>query len=151
MARARAAAGVLYLDDAGRVLLVVPSYKDYHDIPGGYVEHGETPRRAAAREVNEELGIELPVGRLLVADWWLDSADPAGGPKALFVFDGGTLALAHRDLIRVDGTEVVAFAFHPPADLDVVTIPRLANRVRHAIAAHFDGSTRYLENGDATA
>lgn len=46
---------MLFLDEAGRVLLVVPSYKDSLDIPGGCVEHGETPRGAAVREVREEL------------------------------------------------------------------------------------------------
>ncbi|MFL1440803.1 NUDIX domain-containing protein [Nocardiopsis protaetiae] len=42
--------------------MVVPSYKDYLDIPGGYIEHGETPTQAAAREVKEELGIIPPIG-----------------------------------------------------------------------------------------
>jgi 8-oxo-dGTP diphosphatase len=41
--RPRVAAGVLLLDEAGRVLLVVPSYKDFLDLPGGCVEPGESP------------------------------------------------------------------------------------------------------------
>lgn len=40
MAHPRMAAGALFFDDADRVLLVEPSYKDYRDIPGGYVETG---------------------------------------------------------------------------------------------------------------
>ncbi|GAA0348118.1 hypothetical protein NE235_10860 [Actinoallomurus spadix] len=40
-ARPRVAAGVLFYDEQDRVLMVVPSYKDYRDIPGGYLEHGE--------------------------------------------------------------------------------------------------------------
>ena len=67
-ARPVVAAGVLFFDDKDRVLLVVPSYKNYRDIPGGYVEHGETPSEAAAREVREELGISPPIGRLLLTD-----------------------------------------------------------------------------------
>ena len=137
IARARAASGVLFLDEAGRVLLVVPSYKDSLDIPGGCVEHGETPRGAAVREVREELSIEPPVGRLLVADWWLDSPDPMGGPKALFVFDGGTLAPEHRKRIRADGTEVVDFRFHPPADLDD-TVERMARHWQNLLRAMID-------------
>jgi 8-oxo-dGTP diphosphatase len=54
--RAHVAAGMLFFDDAGRILLVQPTYKDYWDIPSGYVETGETPAQAAAREVREELG-----------------------------------------------------------------------------------------------
>jgi ADP-ribose pyrophosphatase YjhB (NUDIX family) len=43
MARPRVAAGLLIRDDTGRVLLVKPTHKDGWDIPGGYVEPGETP------------------------------------------------------------------------------------------------------------
>ncbi|WP_306369386.1 NUDIX domain-containing protein [Nocardiopsis sp. CC223A] len=67
--RPRVAAGVLFFDHLGRVMMVVPSYKDHRDLPGGYIEHGETPSQAAAREVKEELGITPPLGRLLVVDW----------------------------------------------------------------------------------
>jgi 8-oxo-dGTP diphosphatase len=145
--RPRVAAGVLFLDESDQVLLVVPSYKDYLDIPGGYVEAGESPKVAADREVREELGIEPPVGRLLVADWWHDSTDGPGGPKLLFVFDGGHLPHSQRDLIAVDGTEVTSFKFQAVHELASVTIPRLANRIEHAVAAHHDRATKYLENG----
>jgi 8-oxo-dGTP pyrophosphatase MutT (NUDIX family) len=67
--RAYVAAGVLFFDDAGRILLVQPTYKNHWDIPGGYVETGETPAQAAAREVREELDLDVSVGSLLVADW----------------------------------------------------------------------------------
>jgi ADP-ribose pyrophosphatase YjhB (NUDIX family) len=43
------AAGVLFFDDAGRVLLVQPTYKDHWEIPGGYVETRETPVQAPYR------------------------------------------------------------------------------------------------------
>ncbi|MGW6244366.1 NUDIX domain-containing protein [Streptomyces roseolus] len=36
--RKRVAAGVLFFDDAGRVLLVDPVYKEPWEIPGGAVE-----------------------------------------------------------------------------------------------------------------
>jgi 8-oxo-dGTP pyrophosphatase MutT (NUDIX family) len=145
--RPRVAAGVLFLDDTDQVLLVVPSYKDFLDLPGGYVEPGESPRAAARREVREELAIEPSVGRLLVADWWLDSADGQGGEKLLFVFAGDHLTPTQLAAVAVDGEEVVGYRFHPVADLGTVTIPRLANRIRHAVAAHHAGTTRYLEDG----
>src|SRR5581483_8587882 len=66
----QAAAGLLYVDQEGRVLLVRPTYKPYWEIPGGEVEPGESPRDAARREVREELGCDvLPVGDLLVVDF----------------------------------------------------------------------------------
>jgi len=129
------------------VLLVVPSYKSFLEIPGGYVEPGETPAAAAVREVQEELGITPPIGGLLVADWWHDSTDGRGGPMLLVVFDGGRLSQRERDLIVVDSQEVVGYGFHDLADLASVTIPRLVNRIEHAVAGHQDGAPRYLENG----
>lgn len=145
--RPRVAAGVLFLDETDRVLLVVPSYKNFLDLPGGYVEPGESPRAAAQREVREELAIDVPVGRLLVADWRQDSADGEGGEKLLFVFDGGSLTSAQLGDLTVDGDEIVGFRFQALPGLEDVTIPRLVNRINHAVAAHHDGSTRYLENG----
>ena len=53
VATPRVAAGVLFRDVEGRILLVKPSYKEGWDIPGGYVEPGESPKQAAAREVRE--------------------------------------------------------------------------------------------------
>ncbi len=47
VATPRVAAGVLFRDAAGRVLLVKPTYKDGWEIPGGYVERGESPHAAA--------------------------------------------------------------------------------------------------------
>ena len=62
------AAGVLFRSADGRVLLVEPSYKPNWEIPGGAVEADESPWDGAARELAEELGLRLPVGRLLVVD-----------------------------------------------------------------------------------
>lgn len=146
-ARPRVAAGALFVDEQDRVLLVVPSYKNYRDIPGGYIEEGETPRETAAREVREELGIAPPIGRLLVTDW---APDQTEGDKLLFLFDGGVLAPEHLDKIQLDPAEIAAYEFHDVAQLDELTITRLARRITHGHAARRDGSTRYLEHGQLT-
>jgi 8-oxo-dGTP diphosphatase len=59
------ATGVLITDLAGRVLLVSSPYRDALVQVGGMVEVGETPAAAAEREVQEEIGIKLTVGRPL--------------------------------------------------------------------------------------
>ena len=59
MATPRVAAGALFSDESGRVLLVKPTYKKTWDIPGGYVEPGESPRAACIREIREELGLSV--------------------------------------------------------------------------------------------
>lgn len=147
-ARPYAAAGVLFFDEQDRVLLVVPTYKSYQDIPGGYIERGETPKEAAAREVREELGITPPIGRLLVADW---APSRAEGDKVLFIFDGGLLAAEHRDKIELAPDELSGYGFHDVARVHDLTIPRLARRIVHACAARRDGGTRYLEHGEAVS
>lgn len=146
--RPRVAAGVLFFDDHDRVLLVVPSYKDYRDIPGGYVEHGETPKQAAIREVQEELAITPPIGRLIVADW---APNQTEGDKLLFIFDGGPLAQEHLSRIRLDPEELSGYDFHDIANIHQLTITRLARRIIHGQAARHDGTTHYLEHGEPPA
>jgi ADP-ribose pyrophosphatase YjhB (NUDIX family) len=60
-------AGALIVKD-GKVLLVkraVEPFKNYWDIPGGFLEAGEHPRDGMLREVREELGVEVRVKALL--------------------------------------------------------------------------------------
>jgi 8-oxo-dGTP diphosphatase len=138
------AAGVLFFDDAGRILLVQPTYKEHWDIPGGYVETGETPAQAAAREVREELGIKMAVGRLLVADW---APHPNEGDKLLLIFDGGTLAAEQANAIRLQAEELASYAFRDPEEAVILLIPRLGRRLAAAIEAHHAGCTTYLQCG----
>jgi 8-oxo-dGTP diphosphatase len=142
--RSFAAAGVLFFDGADRILLVQPTYKDYWDIPGGYVETGETPAQAAAREVREELSLEVAVGSLLVADW---APHPDEGDKLLFIFDGGTLTAEQIDAIRLQADELASYAFHDLPETLTLLIPRLGRRVAAAVEAHHTGRTLYLERG----
>ena len=53
----------------GDVLLCELSYKKEWDLPGGVVDPGESPARCVEREIQEELGIEVEVGRLLAVNW----------------------------------------------------------------------------------
>ncbi|MGW2748072.1 NUDIX domain-containing protein [Streptomyces sp. NPDC001450] len=87
--RKRVAAGVLFFDDQDRVLLVDPVYKDPGEIPCGAVEADESPRASAHREIKEELGLDLPPGRLLAVDWTPSRPDRSEG--LVFIYDGGHL------------------------------------------------------------
>lgn len=144
MARPRVAAGALFFDDAGRVLLVRPSYKSGWDIPGGYVEPGESPLQACIREVEEELGIRPAVGRLLVVDW---APHPDEGDKLLFVFDGGVLAPAHLEAVSAEAGEIAEWAFQESTTFDDLMPQRLVRRLLTALAARTDEPGAYAENG----
>jgi 8-oxo-dGTP pyrophosphatase MutT (NUDIX family) len=146
MAHPRMAAGALFFDPDGRVLMVEPTYKDYWDVPGGYVEVGESPLQAAVREVWEELGISVSLGRLLAVDW---APNPAEGDKVLYLFDGGQLAPQLLDQVKLGADELRAFHFVPLADIEKRTIPRLARRIRSAAQAREAAAPIYLEHGEA--
>lgn len=144
MAHPRMAAGALFFDDADRVLLVEPTYKDYLDIPGGYVEQGESPLQACVREVHEELGITPSIGRLLIVDW---APSPTEGDKVLYLFDGGELTTGDCEQIKLQADELRGYGFHNADQLPELTIPRLARRVAAAIRTRSNRSTVYLEHG----
>jgi len=58
----------LLVDDAGRVLVTQRRADQamplQWELPGGKVEPGEAPTAALARELAEELGVEVEVGRI---------------------------------------------------------------------------------------
>lgn len=146
MATPRVAAGALFFDGEGRVLLVRPSYKNHWDIPGGYVEPGESPRAACIREIQEELGLTPAVGPMLVVDW---APAEHEGDKLLFIFDGGSLgAEQERDIRFADG-ELTEWRYVGAESLEQHGPPRLARRIRTAIAARSNGVSAYAEHGSA--
>lgn len=144
MARPRMASGALFFDDQGRVMLLEPTYKDYREIPGGYVETGESPLQACIREVREELGIAPGIGRLLAVDW---APNPSEGDKVLYIFDGGVLPSELQGQIQLQATEIRAYEYHPASVVADLTIPRLARRIGAAVEARRQGRVAYLEHG----
>ncbi len=144
MSLPRVAAGALFFDEDWRVLLVKPTYKAGWDIPGGYIEPGETPTEACAREIKEELGLDREVGQLLAVDW---APSDTEGDKVLFVFDGGRLTRAAALEIDLAIDELAEFRFYDPDEIGFVLVARLARRVSAAIKAAQAGKPVYLEHG----
>lgn len=140
----RVAAGALFFDDQGRVLLVHPTYKDTWDIPGGYVERGESPAAACRRELKEELGIDREPQRLISVDW---APNEREGDKILFMFDCGKLG-ADEARISLPADELDRWEWVNLAQLDDYVIDRIACRVRTAVASP---SVAYLEYGRPTS
>jgi 8-oxo-dGTP diphosphatase len=140
----KVAAGALFVDDQDRVMLVRPTYKPYWDIPGGYVEQGESPLQACIREVAEELGLRVQISDLLTVDW---APHPDEGDKMLFLFDGGLLTADQLASIVFPDGEIGEFAFVDDSQLDHLTIPRLARRIKSTMQARRQRWPTYLEQG----
>jgi 8-oxo-dGTP pyrophosphatase MutT (NUDIX family) len=134
------AGGALIRDSAGRVLFVVPAYKAVLDIPGGMTEDDESPKAATLREIREELGLDVPLGRLLVVDWtprngvWRDCHQ--------FVFDGGVVDGAVACDPELRGVLYLTLDEARPR-----IYPSLHRRLTMALSALESGSTRYAEFG----
>jgi len=143
--RKRVGADVLLRDEEGRVLLVDPVYKPDWDVPGGMADANEAPVDAARRELREELGLDLALGRLLVVDW----VAPHGpwDDMLAFVFDGGVLDAATRAGIRLRDGELGAFRFVRPDEAVAMLRPYVWRRVGQALRVLGTGATAYLHDG----
>jgi len=125
------------------VLVVKPNYRPWWNVPGGVMEAGEPPHLCCVREVAEELGLELDLGRLLVVDW----VPPTEVRKAWFgyVFDGGVLDDPSQ--IRLQPDELEAFEFISGPALRERLTANTADRVEMALAARASGGVAYLHDG----
>ena len=140
----RLIAHVLFRDLLGRVLLCETQFKSDWELPGGIVEPYETPRQGAIREVSEELGIELAVGRLLVVDWmppylgWDDAIE--------MIFDGGLVGEDDLAAWSLQPTEIKRVAL---VDLDTAAglVTPLAHRRLVLAASLGPDEMAYTEDG----
>nr|WP_041833620.1 NUDIX hydrolase [Actinoplanes sp. N902-109] len=143
------AAGALLTDEQGRVLLVEPTYKPSFEIPGGTVEAGESPRAAVVRELEEELGLPVRPGRLLVVDWV--PPRPGRTEGLMMLFDGGLLTPAQTGRIRLPPEELRSWAWCTEQQAAERLTELLARRIGAALRARAAGVVAYLENGFAVS
>jgi ADP-ribose pyrophosphatase YjhB (NUDIX family) len=144
-------AAALFTDPAGRVLLVKPNYRDHWSLPGGILEHGEPPHAGCRREVEEEIGIAIVPGPLLVIAWTAPDADRPK-PIVSFVFDGGVLDGDAR--IALQAEELDEYRFVEAGELAGYLPAFLVARVSAALRGRAAGAPVYLPsepglNGDA--
>lgn len=144
--RKRAIGQLLIRDTGGRVLLCNLTYKTDWDLPGGVVEVSESPREAVGREIEEELGLDLPAGSLVLTDWlppW------SGWDDALcLVFDGGTHDASLTDSIVREAREIRTAEFCTIDQVHERCADFTARRIEAALANLASGGRpAYTESG----
>lgn len=127
----RMASAAVIRDENGRVLTVEPNYKSDWTLPGGTVEAGEDPRSGCFREVLEEVGLQLPEGRLLLISHGINMG--MWGDSVAFMYDGGQIPSDSK--ITVQEAELLSYRWVAPEDLETVLTKGLARRIRDALGA----------------
>jgi RimJ/RimL family protein N-acetyltransferase/8-oxo-dGTP pyrophosphatase MutT (NUDIX family) len=146
--RKRAISQLLVRDREGRVLICRLTYKNDWDLPGGVVEVGESPQLAAAREVEEELALELRAGALLLTDWlppWSGWDD-----AVCLVFDGGEHDANLTDRIVKEAREIREAEFATVDQVRERCADFTARRIESALGnLEAGGGPAYVESGGA--
>jgi 8-oxo-dGTP diphosphatase len=136
-----AAYALVERDDA--VLLTRISPRGFHtglwSLPGGGIDHGESPRDAVVREVREETGVAVEVGEVVtVDDERVRGTAPSGRDEEMhaigLVFAADVVGEPGPLVPEVDGTtDAVAWVSRAEIESGVVPVVPL---VRSALRAH---------------
>ncbi len=140
----RMASGALYFNNRGELLIVSPTYREGWLIPGGVIERDESPYQACLREVKEELGLELPVHRLLCAEY--RTAEGSKTESIHFIFYGGELSEETAAQLTPQPGEIASICFYRRDEALGLVTPPLANRITVAFTALDENRMIYLEN-----
>ena len=133
----------MIFDEAGRLLLLKPTYKKGWTLPGGQVDaEGESPWDACRRETLEECGLVIRSGRLACVDFRRPRRGRPGGVR--FLFDCGALATGELGAIRLDEYEIEEHRFEPLAEAIELLRAPISRRVAAAAEAK---RCVYLEEG----
>ncbi|MFT3862582.1 NUDIX hydrolase [Micropruina sp.] len=143
--RKRLIAHALITDPWDRVCVLETTFKPDWELPGGIVNPAESPWQGAVREIDEELSLDVGLGRVLVIDWlapylgWDDAVE--------LIFDGGQLTAEQVDAVVPDPGEIRAVHWLPPDKAADKMAPFARGRMLAAVACRLGGGTQYLERG----
>ena len=104
--------GALIVNKEGKILLT-KSHKwfDKYTLPGGHIEVGETMKEAVAREVKEEVGLDLEVAEMLLMQEAI-FAKEFWKKKHFIFFD--FLCKSKDQQVKLDGRELQEYVWEYP-------------------------------------
>ncbi len=119
------------LEREGAVLLTRVSARGFHtglwSLPGGGIDHGESPQDAVVREVREETGVRCAVGEVVsVADERVRGTAPSGRDEelhAIGVVFRAEVVEEPAELVTEVGGTTDAVAWVPVADVESGAVP----------------------------
>lgn len=135
------ASGVLVWDNSGRLLMVKTHSRDTLILPGGIVEADESPAAAGQREVLEEVGLEVSVGRMLAVQHLAPQGEKPSSVQ--FVFDSDPLV--GSPVLTLQAEEIEAAHWLVPAEAVARHDARGQARISAALDAHAGGSVAFLD------
>jgi 8-oxo-dGTP pyrophosphatase MutT (NUDIX family) len=108
------------------------------------VDSNESPLQACAREIKEELGLDLRPVRLLCVDYIQETDNRT--ESLAFIFLGGDLSPEAIAAIRLPAEELSDCCFLEPQAALLRLGKRLRRRVQQALYAREQHTVFYLEN-----
>ena len=124
---------VMLFNEAGELLLIRNGYGDtaQYLLPGGGVSRGESPAAAAAREVHEELGLQVRA----VEPVWTYESSAEGKRDTIHLFRAVTSETPH-----IDDREVIDARFFALDALPPTVSPATQRRIAEVQGSRpFDG------------
>ena len=141
--RKRVAAGALVRDERGRICGVKGNYRPDWHFPGGTIEADESPAAGCEREIREELGLDLTVGRLLCVGWVQEEHDEHGALQ--FIYDGGVLDANTASRIVLPADELTDHRFVTLEEAAPLVSKRNLDRLRAALESIANGGVAELD------
>jgi len=106
--------GALIVNQQGKILLT-KSHKWFnkYTLPGGHIEVGETMKEAAAREVKEEVGLDVEVAEMLLMQEAIFTVE-FWKRKHFIFFD--FLCESKDQQVKLDGRELQEYVWEYPGE-----------------------------------
>jgi nucleoside triphosphatase len=104
--------GALIVNEQGKILLT-KSHKwfDKYTLPGGHIEVGETMKEAVAREVKEEVGLDVEVAEMLLMQEAIFAVEFWKRKHFIFL---DFLCKSKDQQVKLDGRELQEYVWEYP-------------------------------------